>query len=91
MVKRKRGPAKRANSEKESEYEDKKASQLNINSYEDVPDSEDEFISGRDKVLLEDEPAIKRRKERQHDEGMPHPRHAAVPKFFVFIPSTNRT
>lgn len=69
MAKRKRGPWKPSNPGLDSTYEEKGASQLNINSYEDVADSEDEFHLGRDKVLLEDEAVMKRQKKRQQDEG----------------------
>ena len=37
-------------------------SKLRINTYEDVPDSEDEFHINRDKILLEEGPAQKRQR-----------------------------
>jgi U3 small nucleolar RNA-associated protein 3 len=40
-----------------------------INTYEDVADSEDEFHINRDKILLEDEPHVKRQK-KWREEGM---------------------
>ena len=36
--------------------------QLNINTYEDVADSEDEFLGNRDTVLLDEGPDVKRRR-----------------------------
>ena len=38
---------------------------LNINSYEDVADSDDEFHINRDKVMLEEGPDAKRRRKWQ--------------------------
>ena len=55
--------------ENESEYGDPKASQLNLNAYEDIAGSEDDFHIGRDKVWLDDEPTSKRRKETQLKAG----------------------
>ncbi|KAF2761924.1 hypothetical protein EJ05DRAFT_507536 [Pseudovirgaria hyperparasitica] len=46
-----------------------KPSKLNIRTYEDVADSEDEFLLNRDKVLLDEGPEVKRqRKQREKDE-----------------------
>lgn len=40
---------------------------LRINTYEDVADSEDEFHINRDKILLEEGPAQKRRRKIQEE------------------------
>ena len=45
-----------------------KASKLTFNSYEDIPDSEDEFHINRDKVLLDNGPEAKRRKQSQQED-----------------------
>ena len=42
-------------------------SKLTINSWEDVADSGDEFQISRDKILLEEEPARKRRRKLDED------------------------
>ena len=50
-------------------------SKLRINTYEDVADSEDEFHINRDKILLEEGPAQKRRRKIHEDGnflGSPH-------------------
>ena len=54
----------------ESEYEPR--TKLNIRSYEDVADSEDEFHINRDKILLEETPARKRQRVFR-EEGMELP------------------
>jgi U3 small nucleolar RNA-associated protein 3 len=38
------------------------SSKLNIHSFEDVADSEDEFLVNRDKILLDEGPEAKRRR-----------------------------
>jgi hypothetical protein len=38
------------------------SSKLKLDSYEDIADSEDEFAAGRDKILLEEGPEAKRRR-----------------------------
>lgn len=61
MAKRKRGGPK-ASTAPPSEYADRRANKLAVNSYQDVADSEDEFMAHRDKVLLDEGPDAKRRK-----------------------------
>lgn len=53
-------------------YGDSKApkkdeSKLNVNSWEDVADSEDEFLLNREKVLLDEGPAAKRMRKYQEE------------------------
>lgn len=43
---------------------------LNIRSYEDVADSEDEFLLQRDKILLDEGPKAKRRRKIREDEAL---------------------
>lgn len=38
------------------------SSKLKLNSYEDIADSVDEFAAGKDKILVEEAPAAKRRR-----------------------------
>ncbi|KAL8828613.1 MAG: hypothetical protein Q9170_006524 [Blastenia crenularia] len=49
------------------------SSKLSINTYEDVADSEDEFFINRDKVLLEEGSAQKRRRKLEEDEALLEP------------------
>ena len=42
-------------------------SKLRINTFEDVADSEDDFYISRDKILLEEGPAQKRRRKLQEE------------------------
>lgn len=44
-------------------FEDKSASRLAVKNFEDVADSEDEFFINKDKILLEEGPDAKRRKQ----------------------------
>jgi U3 small nucleolar RNA-associated protein 3 len=44
--------------------------QLRLHTFEDAADSEDDFHLNRDKVLLEEEPAMKRRRQ-QNEDGAP--------------------
>jgi len=61
MAKRKRGNVPtRAQVEG---FEDKSASRLAVKNFEDVADSEDEFFINKDKILLEDDPDAKRRRQ----------------------------
>jgi len=71
MGKRKRlnGPAKIPGIEEFNP----KASNLTFNSYEDIPDSEDEFHINRDKVLLDTGPEAKRRKQSQQEDDFLEP------------------
>jgi U3 small nucleolar RNA-associated protein 3 len=43
------------------------SSKLNIQTYEDVADSEDEFLINRDKILLDEGPEAKRRRKVMED------------------------
>jgi U3 small nucleolar RNA-associated protein 3 len=52
---------------------------LRINTWEDVADSEDEFHINRDKILLDDGPAPKKRR-RLQDEGKMGPSGVALPE-----------
>lgn len=44
-----------------------KSSKLQVNTYQDVANSEDEFFINRDKILLEEGPAQKRQRQAQED------------------------
>jgi U3 small nucleolar RNA-associated protein 3 len=43
------------------------SSKLNIHTFEDVADSEDEFLINRDKILLDEGPEAKRRRKVMED------------------------
>lgn len=49
------------------EYFDPSTSKLTINSYDDVADSEDDFLDNRDKVLLDEGRDAKKRRITQED------------------------
>lgn len=51
------------------EIDDSRKYKLNIRSFEDVADSEDEFHINRDKILLDQEPARKRQRKIE-EQGM---------------------
>jgi U3 small nucleolar RNA-associated protein 3 len=53
--------------------EDNGKTKLNIKSYEDVADSEDEFHINRDKVLLEEEPARKKQRQMMEEDALLEP------------------
>lgn len=53
------------------------SSKLIINSYEDVADSEDEFLDNRDKIQLNEGPDAKRRRKIQED-GMRSQQQVAI-------------
>ena len=61
MAKRKRGNV--PGRVQSTGFEDKSASRLAVKNFEDVADSEDEFFINKDKILLEDGPDAKRRKQ----------------------------
>lgn len=67
MGKRKRGSQASKAQEPPSEYQDKRSSKLAVNTYEDVADSEDEFLSHRDKIALDEGPDAKRRRQDEED------------------------
>ena len=70
MAKKRKAPG--AAKEKATENEDhNKRVRLNVNSYEDVADSDDEFHIARDKVLLEEAPAQKRSRKIQEQGRQP--------------------
>lgn len=66
MAKRKRGGAQSQAPKNDDDFRPGN-SKLTINSYEDAADSEDEFHINRDKVLLEDAPGTKKRKQIEDD------------------------
>jgi U3 small nucleolar RNA-associated protein 3 len=49
------------------EIETQESSKLMLNSWEDVADSEDEFLINRDKVLLDEGPDAKRRRKLEEE------------------------
>ncbi|KAL9081747.1 MAG: hypothetical protein Q9159_007080 [Coniocarpon cinnabarinum] len=70
MVKRKRGGSRSYNlAERPSEFEDRSTSKLNVSSYEDLADSEDEFLLNRDKILLDDQPVSKKSKRKREEDS----------------------
>jgi len=60
MAKRKAGGQPYGQSK--SKVQEKQNTKLNISTYEDVADSEDEFHINRDKILLDEGPEAKRRR-----------------------------
>ena len=50
---------------------DEQDAKLRINTYEDVADSEDEFHINRDKILLDEGPAHKRRRKIEEEGNWP--------------------
>lgn len=50
--------------------EKQESSKLLINTYEDVADSEDEFLDNRDRILLDEGPE-KKRQRKVEENGMP--------------------
>ena len=62
-IKRKAGPRPAGRSETEKEEDSREhRTMLNVRTYGDVADSEDEFHLNQDKILLEDSPASKRQR-----------------------------
>lgn len=69
-VKRKsRGGAQKPK-EVDSAYENRNGSKLKLSSYEDVMDSEDEFLEGREKILLDEGPVRKRVRQMREEEEL---------------------
>jgi U3 small nucleolar RNA-associated protein 3 len=66
MAKKRKAPGQSFSQPKKSSAKGEN-SKLNINSYEDVADSEDEFLINRDKVLLDEGPEAKRRRKVRED------------------------
>ena len=66
MAKKPKG-RKRPSAHAESENAANGSSQLHINTFEDVADSEDDFHVNRDKILLEEEPVQKKRRKIQEE------------------------
>ena len=66
MAKKRKADGRAYGDSKASKNDDSK---LAINSWEDVADSEDEFLLNREKVLLDEGPAAKRLRKHQ-EEGM---------------------
>jgi U3 small nucleolar RNA-associated protein 3 len=69
MAKRKRGGAQAQNQQRRASFDENQKVKLNINSYEDVAGSDDEFHLNREKILLDDGPDAKRRR-RLEEQGM---------------------
>lgn len=61
------GQKKRKTSRETQPMNGNGATKLIVNSWEDVADSGDEFQISRDKILLEEEPARKRRRKLDED------------------------
>ena len=66
------GKKRKANGQTINDSVSKKSSasnsKIHVNTFEDVADSEDEFIINRDKVLLEEGP-LQKRQRRAREEG----------------------
>ena len=60
MVRRKKGGGRPFGQERTTASRPHDESRLAISTYEDVPDSEDEFLINRDKILLDEAPAQKK-------------------------------
>jgi U3 small nucleolar RNA-associated protein 3 len=58
---------KRKTSGKAKDSEIQYSSKLALNSWEDVADSEDEFLINQDKILLNEGPEVKRRRKLQEE------------------------
>lgn len=69
MAKKRKASGLSNSNSKHNDTSAAQSSKLTINSYEDVADSEDEFLINRDKVMLDDGPEAKRRR-RIQEEGM---------------------
>lgn len=69
MAKRKRAGAQAQSQQRRSSFDENQKVKLNINTYEDVAGSDDEFHLNREKILLEDGPDAKRRR-RLEGQGM---------------------
>ncbi|KAF2667839.1 hypothetical protein BT63DRAFT_415359 [Microthyrium microscopicum] len=67
--KRKGGPSKAAQPENPG-YEDLSGARLKMSSWEDVMDSEDEFIANREKILLDEGPARKKVRKMREEEAL---------------------
>ncbi|KAI9676990.1 MAG: hypothetical protein M1817_006829 [Caeruleum heppii] len=74
MAKKRKASAQPYGKAREDADEDRRSTKLGpITTYEDVADSEDEFHINRDKVLLEDGPAEKRRRKYQEEDAQLEP------------------
>ncbi|KAL9593465.1 MAG: hypothetical protein Q9219_007535 [cf. Caloplaca sp. 3 TL-2023] len=67
---KKRKAGSRGSGRQTSRYDQQPRSKLNIQTYEDVADSEDEFFINRDKILLDEGPEQKRRRKFEEDETL---------------------
>jgi hypothetical protein len=76
---RKRKATSRHDARNEAKALDPADARLRINTWEDVADSEDEFHINRDRILLEEGPARKKRRHLQ-DEGRVEPPGVAIPE-----------
>lgn len=85
MGKRKRGGPQKA-PEKPSEYEDRAAGKLKLDTYHDVANSEDEFHTHRDKILL-DEGQESRKQRQQREEGG----SASLPTYKTMLIASSQT
>lgn len=67
MGKKRKAAGHKGAPEKQNGFEAKGGKMRAYTTYEDLADSEDEFHIGRDKVMLDDEPDVKRRKKWQEE------------------------
>ena len=66
MAKKRKASSQKGNRQSNGHVPDHN-SKLTVNTFEDVADSEDEFFINRDKVLLEEGPAQKRRRKLEEE------------------------
>ncbi len=69
MAKRKRGGAHAQSQQRRPSFDENQKVKLNVNSYEDVAGSDDEFHLNREKIFLDNGPDAKRRR-RLEEQGM---------------------
>lgn len=65
MPKKRKGSGRYDNETVDSRTSKAESAKLTINSYQDVADSEDEFLDNRDRILLDEGPAVKKRRKIQ--------------------------
>src|ERR1700749_3493015 len=67
--KRKSNPTAASGKDFPSAFEDRSGSNLKLTSWEEVMDSEDEFLANREKILLDEGPDRKRLRKRREEEA----------------------
>jgi U3 small nucleolar RNA-associated protein 3 len=65
MPKKRKASSRYNNEDIDSRTSRPESAKLTINSYQDVADSEDEFLDNRDRILLDEGPDVKKRRKIQ--------------------------